>query len=251
MSNFIEELTQNFVLPLWNQQNLDNIEKYIAPSADIHTTFIVGRGPKTMRESVEETFKAFPIFSVKVEEIIQQESKVTYKWLAEAEHKGVILNIQPTHKKMHFHGLVYGELDLENRLVTQYHSFSNIPQVLYAHVEQSNVEIFPTHGVLLDHENYEKETTDVLFTITKITGVRLTRRETQCLNFWLRGYSIKATAKQLGGLSVKTIQVFRDNIRKKFNVASFQELFNFTRQNGILSLFLGVNASSMPNVEIA
>lgn len=239
MGHFIEELTQNFVLPLWNQQNLSNIEKYIALQADIQTTFLIGKGPKAMRDSVEETFKAFPIFSIRVEEIIQQGSKVTYKWFAEAEHQGIILNIQPTHKKMHFHGLVYGELDLENKLVTQYHSFSNIPQVLYSHVEQSHAEAFPNHGVLLDHENYEKETSDVLFNITKITGVRLTRRETQCLNFWLRGYSIKATARQLGGLSVKTIQVFRDNIRKKFNVGSYQELFNLTQQNGLLSLFLG------------
>ncbi len=245
MGHFIDELTQYFVLPLWNEQKLDSIEKYIAPYADIHTTFLTGKGPKAMRESVVETFKAFPIFSVRVEEVIQQGSKVTYKWLAVAEHQGSILNIKPTNKKMHFHGLVYGELDLEQKLITQYHSFSNIPQILHAHVEQNNVDPFPTHGVLLDHENYEKETTDVLFTITKITGVRLTRRETQCLNFWLRGYSIKATARQLGGLSVKTVQVFRDNIRKKFNVNSFQELFNVTRQNGVLSLFLGVNAAAL------
>jgi DNA-binding CsgD family transcriptional regulator/predicted ester cyclase len=239
MSPFLEELTHHFVLPLWNQKNLDNIEKYIAEEADIQTTFLVGKGPSAMRESVIETFKAFPVFSVRVEEVIQQGSKVTYKWLAEAEHRGVILNIQPTHKKMHFHGLVYGELDLDRKLITQYHSFSNIPQVLYGHVEQSPAETFPVHSVLLDHENYEKETSDVLFKITKITGVRLTRRETQCLNFWLRGYSIKATARQLGGLSVKTIQVFRDNIRKKFNVNSFQELFDVTQQNGVLSLFIG------------
>lgn len=242
MSPFIEELTQKFVLPLWNQQDLSQIEKYVAPDADIHTTFLTGKGPAAMRESIVETFKAFPVFSVKIEEIIQQGSKVTYKWLVEAEHHGSILNIKPTHKKMHFHGLVYGELDLEKKLITQYHSFSNIPQVLYAHIDQTHTEAFPTHGVLLDHENYEKETTDVLFKITKITGVRLTRRETQCLNFWLRGYSIKATARQLGGLSVKTIQVFRDNIRKKFNVASFQELFNVTQQNGVLSLFISAGA---------
>lgn len=244
LSPFIQELTQNFVLPLWNQQNLDNIEKYIAPNADIQTTFLIGKGPNAMRESVVETFKAFPIFSVRVEGVIQQGTKVTYKWIAEAEHHGIILNIKPTHKKMQFHGLVYGELDLDQKLITQYHSFSNIPQILYAQIEQSHSDAFPTHGVLLDHENYEKETSDVLFKITKITGVRLTRRETQCLNFWLRGYSIKATARQLGGLSVKTVQVFRDNIRKKFNVASFQELFNVTQQNGVLSLFISAGVAA-------
>lgn len=237
----LERLTKNFVLPIWNNQKLEVIDQYIAPSADIRTTFLTGKGPAAMRESIIDTFSAFPVFEMNVEAIVQQGPLVTYKWSAFAEHRGCILNIKPTGKRLQFHGIVYGEIDLNNDLITQYHSFSNIPQILYSSVQQTVTEPFPTHVVLLDHENYEKEISDLLFTIAKITTVRLSRREAEALNFWLRGYSIKETARQLGGLSVKTIQVFRDNIRKKFNVTSYHQLFDMMQQTGILSLFLGTS----------
>jgi len=124
-----------------------------------------------------------------------------------------------------------------------------MPQVLYASCSNAPIDpapaasvtampIFPNHALLLDHENYEKEISDLLFVIAKKTDTRLTRRELECLNFWVKGYSIKETARQLGGLSVKTIQVFRDNIRKKFNVVSYQNLLHILEKTGVLSLFL-------------
>jgi DNA-binding CsgD family transcriptional regulator/predicted ester cyclase len=236
----LERLTNEFVLPLWNEHKFEVIEKFIAKDADIHTTFLVGRGPEAMQQSIVETFNAFPVFELTVQAIIQQGPKVTYKWTAQAEHRGAILNIKPTNKRLEFHGIVYGELDLENHQIIQYHSFSNIPQILYANIEKTtSSELFPSHVVLMDHENYEKEISDLLFSITKLTSVRLSRREAECLNYWLKGYSIKETARQLGGLSVKTIQVFRDNIRKKFNVASYHALFELMQKTGVLALFLG------------
>lgn len=235
--DLLEELTHKFVYPLWNEKSIDTIDKYIAPNADIITTFLVGKGPETMKQSVLDTFKAFPEFKMKVLDIVQQGNKVTYKWIAEGMHKGKILDIEPTDKKLEFHGIVYGELDLDKKLVTQYHSFSNIPQVLYANISQTTRDPF-SHSVLLDHENYDKEISEILFTIAKLTGVRLTRREAECLNYWLRGYSIKETARQLGSLSVKTVQVFRDNIRKKFEVSSYHALFELMEKTGVLSLFL-------------
>lgn len=238
-NNVLEKLTQEFVLPLWNEHKFEVIDKFVAPQADIHTTFLIGKGPEAMRQSIEETFKAFPVFELTVQAIIQQGSKVTYKWRAFAEHRGSILNIKPTNKRLEFHGIVYGELDLKKLLIIQYHSFSNIPQVLYSNIEKTTSDPFPSHVVLLDHENYEKEISDLLFSITNLTGVRLSRREAECLNYWLKGYSIKETARQLGGLSVKTIQVFRDNIRKKFNVASYHALFDLMQKTGVLALFLG------------
>lgn len=236
MNNMIDELTHQFVLPLWNEQNLNVIDRYVAPNADIRTTFLSGCGPSAMKQSIEDTFKAFPIFKLSLEEIIQQNNQVTFKWFADVKHEGTILNIKPTGNEMQFHGIVFGEIN--EGLITQYHSFSNIPQVLYSNIQPLVSERFPTHVVLLDHENYEKEISELLFLITKFTGVRLTRREAECLNFWFRGYSIKETAKQLGGLSSRTIQVFRDKIRAKFNVRNFQALIKLAEETGILSFFL-------------
>ncbi len=236
--NIIEELTQNLILPLWNDKNLDVIDKYFALTADIRTTFLAGKGPEAIKESIQDTFKAFPIFELTIDEITQQENKLTFTWSAIATHQGTILNIKPTGKKMQFHGIVFGKL--ENRLIVKYHSHSNIPQVLYSNIEQPSATAFPSKSVLLDHENYEKELSDLLFTIAKSTGARLSRRELECLNLWVKGYSIKETAKQLGGLSAKTIQVFRNNIRRKFKVTSHRNLLNLLQESGILSMFVNV-----------
>ncbi len=234
-----DELTRGFILPLWNEKKVEVIDKYLSPSADIRTTFLVGKGLEAFKESVKDTFNAFPDLALTLEEIVQQENRVTYKWSASAEHKGTILNIKPTGKKLFFHGIVFGEIN--QGLITQYHSFTNIPQVLYSNIEQSLfvTNAFPSHAVLLNHENYDKEISDLLFSIAKKTGARLTRREVECLNFWVKGYSIKETARQLGGLSVKTIQVFRDSIRKKFEVTSYRNLLDLMRKTGILPLFVG------------
>jgi DNA-binding CsgD family transcriptional regulator/predicted ester cyclase len=238
MSNHItEELTKNFILPLWNDRKLELIERYVASNTEIHTTFIKGIGPSILRKSVEETFIAFPNFKLTLEEIIQQNEGVTYKWSAVGEHRGNILNIPPTGKMMAFHGIAFGLV--KSGMITQYHSFSNISQTLYSHLgTTANKQLFPPETVLLDHENYEKEITDIIFTLVKSANVRLTRREVECLYFWLKGYSIKETARQLGDLSSKTIQVFRDKIRKKFEVTSYRNLVDLLQKKGLLVLFL-------------
>jgi len=236
LSKKTDELAQHFILPLWNDRKLDLIERYITPHAEIRTTFLTGTGPEALKHSIEQTFIAFPIFKLSLEEIIQQGNRVTFKWSAYAEHKGSILNIKPSGKGMTFHGIAFGEL--EGDLIARYDSHSDIPQTLYANLEHSGGPLFPPEAVLLDHENYEKELSEVIFAIIKSTDVQLTRREVECLYFWLKGYSIKETARQLGGISSKTIQVFRDKIRKKFNVNSYRTLVDLLQKNGLLSLFL-------------
>ena len=43
-----EELTNNLILPVWNERNLDVIDKFFSPNADIRTTFLVGKGPAAL-----------------------------------------------------------------------------------------------------------------------------------------------------------------------------------------------------------
>lgn len=235
-NDLTKELIDRFIFPVWNDRDLSVIDRYISKNAEIRTTFIAGNGPEILKKSIEETFAAFPVFKLKLEEIIQQDNRVTYKWSAYAEHQGNILNIKPSNKGMSFHGIVFGEL--ENGQITKYHSFSNIPQTLYSSLEQSTPEPCLQKTVLLSHENYEKEISDLIFSIVKTTGVRLSRRELECLYFWVKGYSIKETARQLGDVSVKTIQVFRDKIKKKFGISSYRLLVDFLQKNGMLTYFL-------------
>ncbi len=42
---------------------------------------------------------------------------------------------------------------------------------------------------------------DIQVEVRKLTDISLTRREIECLCYWLRGCSIKESAKNIGGLS--------------------------------------------------
>jgi DNA-binding CsgD family transcriptional regulator/predicted ester cyclase len=213
-------ITNHLILPLWKEQSLEVIDQFISPTADIQTTFLSGQGPDILKRSVIATFTAFPYFKMDVEDIIQIGSQLIYRWQAEAKHEGSIMGIPKTGKIVSFQGAIFVKPGED--LISQYHSFSNIVQVL-----RSTYETFT-----LDPQMHLKTE------LQKLTEFPLTRREIECLSFWLRGCSIKETAKQMGGLSARTIQTYRENIKKKFNVYSFQKIFSTIQQSGIMPLFL-------------
>ena len=244
--DLIQLLNHRLMIPVWKNRDLSVLDHICSPDIDVRTTFYTGRGLDAAKTSVQQLFDAFPQFDLQVEDIFQQDNRITYKWSAKALHQGTILNIPPTGKTLTFHGIAF--LEMEGNMAVKYHSFSNMPQILYAAsitalptVASNPTELmnpqFPSYTLLLDHENYDKEISELLFLIAEKMNARLTRRELECLNFWVKGYSIKDTARQLGGLSVKTIQTFRDNIRKKCQVTSYRELLQKLKQTGLLTIF--------------
>jgi len=213
-----EELAREFLLPLWNERSMDVIDNFVAPTADIKTTFFIGQGPSTLRKNVQYIFNAFSFFELEIDEIIHYNDKYIFKWSGSALHTGPILNIQPTGKNIRFSEIVSGEIK-ENSIVS-YHSFSDIPRVL------------------AQADNLPLDTGQVITTIKVITGKRLTIREVECLHLWFKGFSIKDTARTLGGLSNRTVQSFRENIKRKLNVETYQELCSLIQKSGIMPFFL-------------
>ena len=57
------------------------------------TTFLIGKGPEAVKQSVNDTFKAFPEFQLTIEDAIEKTGTLIYKWRAEVKHEGCILNI--------------------------------------------------------------------------------------------------------------------------------------------------------------
>ena len=213
-----EELTTQFLLPLWNDRTLDVIDTFVSPKADIKTTFVIGKGPSALKQNVKTIFSAFSALELTIKEAIQYENQFIYKWTGTALHTGPVLNIKPTGKKIIFTEIISGAI-VDESIVT-YHSFSDIPRVLAS-----------TIPLPLDRSN-------AMSSIRMLTGRRLTRREIEALSFWLKGFSIKDSAKAMGGLSKRTVQTFRENIKRKLHVETFQELFSFIQACGIMPLFL-------------
>ena len=218
MSIRAEELATEFLLPLWNERSMEVIDDFVAPTADIKTTFFIGQGPNAFRQNVQYIFNAFSSFELKIDEIIHHDDKCIFKWSGSALHTGPIFNIQPTGKKIVFSEIVSGEI--RGNSIVSYHSFSDIPRVL------SHTDPIPLN------------TGHVITTIKVITGKRLTTREVECLHLWFKGFSIKDTARSLGGLSNRTVQSFRENIKRKLNVETYQELCSLIQKSGVMPIFL-------------
>lgn len=155
-----------------------------------------------------------------MQDIFRNQNKIIYEWQASATHEGSILGIPKTGKTVQLKGVELAEI--QSGLVIRYSSYSNMAQILRKTYATS----------ILDPQGHLK------VELEKITQSSLTKREIECLSCWLRGCSIKETAKQMGGLSARTIQTYRENIKKKFNVFSFQKIFSTIQSNGIMPLLL-------------
>ncbi len=80
---------------------------------------------------------------------------------------------------------------------------------------------------------------DTIVPIIRLTtGTKLTPREIECLGFWINGFSIKQTARALDNISIRTVQTFRDSLKKKLGVKSYQQLFQYVQQLELMPFFL-------------
>lgn len=217
------------MIPVWRDRDLSILDMFCHPDIDVHTTFLKGVGINIAKQSFESLFAAFPIFNLKVDELIETPGRVTYKWSAEALQNDKILDYDVVPGPLHFNGIVFLVFDEQN-MVIKYHSFSNMAQILTSY--NNKIPINSENKDIL--ENFVVQLSDIIFLLAKRTNVHLTRREVECLYFWVKGYSIKETARKLGDLSSKTIQVFREGIRKKFAINSYHELLEILHKHKIL-----------------
>ena len=223
-----KDFIDQFVLPLWNKRDIEVIDTFVSPVADIQTTFVTGSGPEPLKQKVLHTFNAFSNFEMHIKEVIHHENQLIYKWNCNALHTGPFLSIRPSGKKICFSGIAAGEI--QDGLIIKYQSYSNMPREFMTGTISFSPEKVPF--TTITHKQ------QLIATLKEVTGKRLTLREVECLSLWLKGFSIKETAKILGGLSSRTVQTFRENIKRKLNVDTYKQLFSLTQKTHLLPLFL-------------
>lgn len=224
----LTDITNQFVLPLWNEKALEVVDCFVSPSADIQTTFLSGQGPKALKDYVKQIFNAFSAFEFMIQETLELDNQLIYKWRGNAIHSGPVLNIAPKGEKIVFSGII--SVEMMEGVITSYHSFSDIPRVI------NDANIIPITEQFPYLFSFDKE--DVITVLKNMTGRRLTNREVECLSLWMKGFSIKDTAKLLGDLSCRTVQTFRENIKRKLNVDTYQQLFSLIQNSGKMSVLV-------------
>lgn len=78
---------------------------------------------------------------------------------------------------------------------------------------------------------------ELFSSLKNILNPSLTYQEIRCMALWLNGYSIKESAYYLG-LSHKTIEVYRKNIKDKMGVHHKHQLIELMQAKNVFNLFL-------------
>jgi len=227
MDNRLRDLTQQFILPLWTQKDFSVIDRFVCVTAQVQTSTLHGIGRKALKSSLDAIFEKLLSLDFHIETLIQREHQYIYQWSG----KGIYIETEEEFsidkESSDFSGII--SVEVQDDLVVRYNSYCNIQSS-----SKATQTLFKKITPALSDDDMEF----IIATIRKITGRRLTKREVECLNLWLKGFSIKETARFLGGLSGRTIQTFRENIKRKMNVETYRQLFIFAQKSGIISMLL-------------
>ena len=100
--HFIQQLTDG-----WNRHDLELLLSLYAPEyegVDVARPTPY-RGQDGARESLVAYMQAFPDVHFTADDILIQENAVVLVWRAEGTHRGVLMNIPPTHRKVEVKGV--------------------------------------------------------------------------------------------------------------------------------------------------
>jgi steroid delta-isomerase-like uncharacterized protein len=103
MSDQNKALARRYVEEIWNQGNLSVIDELVAPNANFHDPSVPGgkfTGPEGMRQFVQIYRGAFPDVHLTINDVIAEGDKVVIRWTATGTHKGELMGIAPTGKRV-------------------------------------------------------------------------------------------------------------------------------------------------------
>ncbi len=226
------DFKEQFLNLLWNTKSADRIDDHVSPKAPIQTTFLSGLGPKVLQEKVQRTFQAFSNFEFRITAVHHTQNEAFYQWQGQGKHTGPLwpFTFKPSFQSITFQGIATGQFS-EDGFMSRFSSFSNLPKILGLCERPAWISNTEFLSPTLDWQS-------VIHTIYIATSQRLTRREIECLKLWINGCSIKETARILDNISTRTVQTFRENLKRKLRVKTYQQLLRLIQHLGLMPLFL-------------
>jgi len=123
MSEQNESLVRRTIEEIVNQGNFDLVNQLISPE---YASFEPTVGPMRGREGyvalVTSYRNAFPDMKMTIEEQIAEGDSVVTRWRAEGTHRGELMGIAPTGKRVSVQGIVISRIK-NGQLVDDYESF--------------------------------------------------------------------------------------------------------------------------------
>jgi steroid delta-isomerase-like uncharacterized protein len=105
----LKELTRKFIIEVWNQGKLDLVDQLVAPDCVTHDPAAPGhviKGLDGIKELVSMYRNAFPDTEFEINDLILEGNKVAARITASGTHKGALMGIAPTGKRVSVAGTV-------------------------------------------------------------------------------------------------------------------------------------------------
>jgi steroid delta-isomerase-like uncharacterized protein len=108
-----EVVVRDFFEAVFNDGDLDAIERFIAPDHINHdpTAPEVPPGPNGVRTLAQYCRGAFPDIEYSIEEIFSSEDRVAHRWRFTGTHEGDLMGIEPTGRRVEVMGIEINRLD--------------------------------------------------------------------------------------------------------------------------------------------
>jgi steroid delta-isomerase-like uncharacterized protein len=92
---------------VWNERRLEYIDQVIAQTHALGDPSVSGAavGPAAYRRQVERFLSGLPDLKFTVDDTISEKDKMVVAWTITGTHKGELLGVPPTDKKVSFNGI--------------------------------------------------------------------------------------------------------------------------------------------------
>ena len=95
---------------VWVAGGESTVDQLMAPDAIGWMEGRTVKGPPDFKEARRTLLHVFPDIVMKVEDTIEQDSRVAVRWLATATHRGEGLGVPPTNRRVSFRGMTWFEI---------------------------------------------------------------------------------------------------------------------------------------------
>ncbi len=112
MAEDLKQLTRTYVDQVWNHGKLELVDQLVAPGCRTHDPAAPGgefAGPEGVKQLVAMYRSAFPDTEFELQDLIQERDKVAARITATGTHKGELMGIAPTGKRVSISGIVITE----------------------------------------------------------------------------------------------------------------------------------------------
>lgn len=103
----LKHIAQQWIEAGWQNRDFAKLDELHAPDFIDHDPAGRASDRASFKQGIIDLYAAFPDFHTEIEALLVDESRqaVTIRWIAQGTHKGVFMNIAPTHKRIQFKGI--------------------------------------------------------------------------------------------------------------------------------------------------